>query len=157
VLCDGEAQAGAAVPPGGRTIGLTEHLEKVALRGGCNANAGEKEIRIYRKLAALLRKSTTTSPYWQSVRTIVLVLDSFATGWPKNAACDYSKPCAGHTWVLVPSICACIDLLGNHLEMLEKIPSEGHGNRNIACVAASTDQDPADAAPVMARVESMPV
>jgi hypothetical protein len=63
----------------------------------------------------------------------------------------------GQTGALVPSICACLDLFGNHLEMLEQIPSECHGNRNVSCVAAATDEDPADAAPVMARVESMPV
>ena len=49
------------------------------------------------------------------------------------------------------------DLFGNNSEVLEKVPSECHGDRNIACIATPTNQDPADAAPVMSRVKVMPL
>src|ERR1700730_4823243 len=41
--------------------------------------------------------------------------------------------------------------------MFEQILAERHGDGNVASVAAATDQDPADAACVMSRVESMRV
>src|ERR1700758_5135579 len=41
--------------------------------------------------------------------------------------------------------------------MFQRMLSENHRDRNIACVASSSDQNTADAPGVMSGIESMPV
>src|ERR1700744_4251987 len=48
------------------------------------------------------------------------------------------------------------DLEGRHLEALERVLAEGHGDRHVARVAAARHHDAADARRVVARVEGVP-
>src|SRR6516165_6677311 len=50
-----------------------------------------------------------------------------------------------------------INLFGDNAKFLEKMLSEHHCDRNIASVASTSDQDAANAAAVMPRIEGMPV
>jgi len=50
-----------------------------------------------------------------------------------------------------------INLFGDNAKFFEKMLPEHHRDRNIASVASTSDQDAANAAPVMPRIEGMPV
>src|SRR6516225_781259 len=50
-----------------------------------------------------------------------------------------------------------INLFGDNAKFFEKMLPEHHCDRNIASVASTSDQDAANAAAVMPRIEGMPV
>ena len=55
-------------------------------------------------------------------------------------------------------LCAAgIDLLGDDAKMLKRMLPKNHGNRNVASITASSDQNAANATAIVSRIESMPV
>src|ERR1700756_572631 len=50
-----------------------------------------------------------------------------------------------------------IKLFGDNAKLFEKMLAEHHRDRNVARVASTSDQDAANAAAVMPRIEGMPV
>ena len=50
-----------------------------------------------------------------------------------------------------------IDLFGDSAKSFEELLPEHHGDRNVARVASTSDQDAANATAVIPRIEGMPV